>query len=386
MSRRTALSAIAATGMLAAGVSACGSADPSDSAAPTSRRGATPASTDPSSSGRRFGAEWDSHARTFMAWPALESVWGPYLGGVRENIAELAAAIADYEYVVMLARADQRDAAQRACGSGVEVISLAVDDLWARDTVPVFVEQSGEVVGVDLNFNGWGNKQVRDNDGNIGRNLLPQFGITREQAPLVSEGGALETDGDGTLLVTESSIVNDNRNPGKSRDQLEAELKQALGIEKVIWFAGVRGEDVTDAHIDCLVRYVAPGIVLLNNPFPGAPADSWSRSADQARAVLAESTDARGRRLEVIDLPEPDPGRITGEGDEFVSSYANFYIGNGAVFLPEFGDKRADDRAEGILRDHFPGRDVVAIPIDDIAAGGGGIHCATHDQPGRPAA
>ncbi|WP_405167582.1 agmatine deiminase family protein [Nocardia sp. NBC_01499] len=377
MSRRSAFSVL--TGLLAAGVSACGSSEPANPAEPSGS--GTP---EPAGPGGRFGAEWESHARTYMSWPAQAAIWGSYLGDVREDIAGLAREIAEYEQVVMLARDDQRDEAQRACGSGVEVISLAVDDLWARDTIPVFVEQSGKVVGVDLNFNGWGNKQRHDNDGPLGRKLLSRYRIPRYQAPFIAEGGALETDGEGTLLVTESSIVNDNRNPGKNRDQLDAELKQTLGIEKVIWCAGVRGEDITDAHIDCLVRYVAPGVVLLDNAFPGSPADSWSRSSEQARQVLTQATDARGRKLAVIDLPQPDPDLITGHGDEFVSSYANFYIANGAVFLPEFGDRQADDRAQGILRDHLPGRDIVAVPIDEIAAGGGGIHCSTHDQPGAP--
>ncbi|PXX67035.1 agmatine deiminase [Nocardia tenerifensis] len=374
MPRRSAFGVLA--GLFAAGVSACGSSKPSgpdDVDAP-----------EPAGPGGRFGAEWESHARTYMAWPAQAAVWGRYLDDVRADIATLAREIAEYEPVVMLARDDQRDAAQRACGGGVEVIPLAVDDLWARDTVPVFVEQAGRVVGVDLNFNGWGDKQRHDNDGPLGQKLLSRYEIPRHQAPFVAEGGALETDGEGTLIVTESSLVNDNRNPGKSRDQLEAELKQTFGIEKVIWCAGVRGEDFTDAHIDCLVRYVAPGVVLLDTAFPGSPVDSWSRSGEQARQVLAQATDARGRALEVIDLPQPDPAGITGEGDDFVSSYANFYLANGAVFLPEFGDRQADDRAQGILRDHLPGRDVVAVPIDEIAAGGGGIHCSTHDQPGTP--
>ncbi|MFI6865800.1 agmatine deiminase family protein [Nocardia sp. NPDC050406] len=329
---------------------------------------------------KRLPAEWEPHTRTFMAWPALESVWGEYLDEVRVDIARLAQAIAAHEPVVLMAHPEQAADAQRAVGSGVEVIPLPVDDLWARDTVPVFVHDAGQVVGVDLNFNGWGGKQTRDHDGAVGRNLLERFGIARIQAPFVSEGGALETDGEGTLLVTESSIVNDNRNPGKSRDQVESELKQALGVEKVIWLAGVRGEDVTDAHVDALVRFVAPGIVVLDTAFPGEP-DSWSRCSDQARAVLANSTDARGREFEIIDLPQPDPDLVTGDGDDFAPTYTNFLVANGAVFLPAFGDRRADDRARGILADHFPGREVVQLPIDEIAAGGGGIHCATHNQP-----
>ncbi|MGM9443538.1 agmatine deiminase family protein [Streptomyces murinus] len=335
---------------------------------------------------RHMGAEWESHTRTFMSWPALESVWGDDLPYVREDIARVARAIAEYEEVVLMARPSQQAAAQKACGSQVEVIPLEVDDLWARDIVPVFVEESGKVTGIDFNFNGWGNKQVHTNDARVGRTLLQKYGIPRVQAPLVAEGGSLESDGEGTLLITESSIVNKNRNPGKNRDQIEAELKQTLGLEKVIWLAGVRGEDITDAHVDSLVRFASPGVVLLDKAFPGMPADSWSRSSDQARSVLSRATDARGRRFEIIDLPQPDLDKITGQGDNFVSSYANFYVANGAVFMPKFGDSAADDRARGILQEQYPKRDIVQVKIDTIASGGGGIHCSTHDQPGKPAA
>lgn len=366
-SRRTTLRTLAGIGTAALGASACG-----------------PGAEATAGKGLRMGAEWESHARTFMSWPALESVWEEDLPYIREDIARVARAVAEYEYVVMLARPEQRKAAQQACGRDVEVISLAVDDLWARDTVPVFVEQDGDVVGVDLHFNGWGNKQKHTNDARVGRTLLSKYDIPRREAPLVAEGGSFETDGEGTLLITESSIVNDNRNRGKSRDQIESELKRTLGIEKVIWLAGVRGEDITDAHVDGLVRFTAPGVVLLDRAVQGMPADSWSRAADQAKAVLGEAEDAKGRSFEVIDLPQPDPDRIRGEGDDFVSTYANFYVANDAVFLPEFGDRKADARARSILREHFPKRDVVPVRIDTIASGGGGIHCATHDQPGEP--
>ncbi|MFE5807788.1 agmatine deiminase family protein [Streptomyces sp. NPDC056491] len=378
--RRTVLRTLAGIGAAVFGAAACG---PAESGAQPGADG----SPQPGSDGeRRLGAEWESHTRTFMSWPALTSVWEQDLPYVREDIARIARAVGGYEEVIMMARPDQADAAQRACGSQVEVIPLAVDDLWARDTVPVFVEEGGKVVGVDFNFNGWGNKQEHTNDGQVGRLLLQKYRIPRVQAPLVAEGGSFETDGEGTLLITESSIVNDNRNKGKSRDTIEAELKQTLGVEKVIWLAGVRGEDITDAHVDSLVRFTAPGVVLLDRAHPGTPADSWSRSADQAKSVLSKATDARGRRFEVIDLPQPDLNRITGEGDDFVSTYANFYVANDSVFMPQFGDRKADDRARGILREHFPKRDVVPVKIDTIASGGGGIHCSTHDQPGKPAA
>ncbi len=375
-SRRSALRTIAGVGAVVLGASACGPGDTDVASAA--------ADQDTDAKGRRMGAEWESHARTFMSWPALESVWEDDLRYVREDIARVARAIAEYEYVVMMARPDQVKAAQKACGRDVEVIPLPVDDLWARDTVPVFVEDDGKVTGIDFNFNGWGNKQEHTNDGRVGRTLLTKYDIPREKAPLVAEGGSFETDGEGTLLITESSIVNDNRNRGKSRDQIEAELKQTLGIKKVIWLAGVRGKDITDAHVDSLVRFTEPGVVLLDRAHPDTPADSWSRAADQAKAVLSKATDAKGRPFEIVDLPQPDLYEITGEGDDFVSTYANFYVANDSVFMPRFGDRKADKRAKSILQEHFPKRDVVQVEIDTIASGGGGIHCSTHDEPGKP--
>ncbi|MGW7411112.1 agmatine deiminase family protein [Streptomyces sp. NPDC054863] len=387
-SRRTTLRVFAGVGgALALGATACGPEGSAQGARPEGSTQGARASGSPAADGeRRFGAEWDSHTRTFMAWPALESVWEDDLPYVREDIARIARAVGEYEAVVMMARPDQRKAAQKACGSEVEVIDLPVDDLWARDTVPVFVEDGGKVVGVDFNFNGWGNKQQHTHDAEVGRALSAKYGIPRVQAPLVAEGGSFETDGEGTLLITESSIVNDNRNRGKNRDRIEQELIETLGVQKVVWLAGVRGQDITDAHVDSLVRFTAPGVVLLDQAFPGTPPDSWSRSADQARSVLSGATDARGRKFEIIDLPQPDLDRITGEGDDFVSTYANFYVANDSVFMPKFGDRKADDRARGILQEHFPERDVVQVRIDTIASGGGGIHCSTHDQPGKPAA
>ncbi|HTI22022.1 MAG TPA: agmatine deiminase family protein [Kutzneria sp.] len=358
-SRRTVLRT--AAGLGAAALAACSRPEPLAPGADTARK---------------LGAEWDRHARTVMSWPTT-TIWESDVAGVRQDIAGLARAIADYESVLLMARAEDVDGAQRAVGNGVEVVPIPVDDLWARDTAPVFVAGGG----VDLNFNGWGSKQPHANDAGVARALLAKYGIPRVETWLVGEGGALETDGRGTVLATESSLVNDNRNPGRSRQQIEDELKRLFGVSKVIWFAGVRGQDITDAHVDCLVRFVAPGVVLLDQAFPGSPPDVWSRSADQARSVLAGSTDATGSPLTVVDLPQPDPDAVTVRGSKSVISYANFAIANGAVFMPKFGDAAADDRARGILREHLPGRDVVPVRIDNIAAGGGGIHCATHDQP-----
>ncbi|MFI6158131.1 agmatine deiminase family protein [Kitasatospora sp. NPDC051170] len=390
LARRTVLRSLAGVGLIAAGAAACASGADEDAAEPAATPSATTPATTPagqppapaaSAGGRRLGGEWEKHERTFMAWPASENVWGEQLAAVRKDIASVARAIGEREPLVLLVRPGQEDSARNACGGAVQLQSVPVDDLWARDTVPVFVEEGGKVKGVDFNFNGWGGKQQRGNDSKVARAVLDTYGIDRVETRLVAEGGSFESDGQGTLMITESSIVNDNRNPGMSRDQVEAELKQVLGVTKVIWLAGVKGKDITDAHVDCLTRFAAPGVVLLDRAFPGTPADVWSRSADQARAVLAEATDATGRKLKVIEISQPDPDRITGRGDAFVSSYMNFYIGDKAVYLPQFGDFRADGHAHEVFTDQFPGREIVALPIDTIASGGGGIHCSTHDQP-----
>lgn len=370
LSRRTVLRALTAVGAVAAGSGAC--ADPEG----------TPAAA---TAGRRLGAEWESHSRTYLSWPASKSIWAEDLPAVREEIAGLAKAIAGFEPVVLLARPEHAGSAQRACGDTVEVVPIPVDDLWARDTVPVFVEEAGKVTGVDFNFNGWGGKQKpHDKDNAVARSVLSEYGLARTGTWITAEGGSFETDGAGTLMVTECSLVNDNRNKGRSRQEIEDELKKVLGVRKVIWFAGVRGEDITDAHVDCLARFTAPGVVLMDKAAPGSPPDSWSRAADQARSVLASTTDADGRPFTVIDLVQPDPGKVEGYGEDSVISYANFYVANKSVFVPEFGDAMADERARRILGERLPGREIVPVKIPAIASGGGGIHCATHDQPGQP--
>jgi agmatine deiminase len=261
------------------------------------------------------------------------------------------------------------------------VLELMVDDLWARDTGPTFVTGSRGLAGIDFNFNGWGGKQTHVNDSQVARNLLDHYGITRIQAPITGEGGGIEVDGDGTLMATESAWVNDNRNPGKSRDQIEAGLKELLGVEKVIWFKGVAGQDITDSHVDALARFAEPGTVVLHRPAAGTPPDVWTTASAQALQVLQSATDAKGRRLKVVDLPEPDVDLIQGAGKNFLATYINYYVCNGGVIVPRFGDKAADDRAAGTIGDLHPGRKVTQLTINHIAAGGGGIHCATQQQP-----
>jgi len=382
VSRRAALHTLVGAGALAISVSACSSPDKLTAKTSASGPHHAPGLHEVPTPNIRMGPEWGGQKRTFMTWPATSEIWGDQLVAVRNDIKGLARAISGFQPVVLLARPDQADNAQRACGNEVEVVPIPVDDLWARDTVPVFVEASGRIAGVDFNFSGWGNKQnPHDLDHAVADAVLTRYAIPRVDTWIVAEGGSFETDGQGTLMVTESSVVNDNRNPGRSRQQIEDELKRVLGVQKVIWLAGVRGQDITDAHVDSLARFVAPGVVLLDRGFPGSDPDVWSRSSDQARTVLNDASDSFGHPLTIVELTQPDPAKITGAGKNFVSSYVNFTIADKAVFMPQFGDAAADDTAYQTLRDHFPGREIVPVKIDTIASGGGGIHCATHDQP-----
>ncbi|MEV2274796.1 agmatine deiminase family protein [Nocardiopsis sp. NPDC049922] len=326
-------------------------------------------------------AETHEHVRTFMSWPPLDSVWEDMARDVQDDIAGIARALSEFEPVVMLAAAEEAGAARRACGSGVEVIEVATDDLWMRDTGPTFVEGPQGLAGIDLHFNGWGGKQQHGHDAQVARAVLEYADVPRVDAPLVGEGGSLEVDGHGTLLVTESSLVNANRNPGLSRDAIEDSLKDLVGADKVIWFTGVKGRDITDYHVDSLARFGENGVVLLSRAWDGDGPDVWTRAYDQARGVLENATDARGRTFEIVDLPEPDPATLGRRGEDFLGSYANYYLANDAVLIPRFGDRDADGRAAAIIGDLYPDREVVQLEIHTIAEGGGGIHCATQQQP-----
>ncbi|MBU3060192.1 agmatine deiminase family protein [Nocardia sp. NEAU-G5] len=328
-------------------------------------------------------AESAPHARTWLAWPAKESVWEELLPRARADVTRLARAIADREPVALLARREHIDEARYAVGSAVEVVSAPLDDLWVRDTGPVFVAApDGSVAGVDFNFNGWGQKAECHLDARVARKVLDHVGVERVIAPIVAEGGALEVDGEGTLLATESSLVNPNRNPDSDHDDIERALAELLGVTKVVWLQGVSGLDVTDCHVDAVARFAEPGVVLVDRPGDPDPDDAFARAAARAQDILREATDARGRRFDIVELPQPNPAEMPGtRGAEFLYTYVNFYIGNDAVYLPAYGDRRGDDRAAGILADVFPGRTVVPVEYNAVAEGGGGIHSSTQQQP-----
>lgn len=325
--------------------------------------------------------EGGPHARTWMAFGASREVWGKkLLPEVQRNLATIALTIAQYEPVSMLVRQSDLPLAQRMMGNKVELIVCPLDDLWVRDTGPVFVVgENGSKAGVDFNFNGWGEKQDFDGDAKVASFVAQRAGVRRVQTDLVLEGGGIEVDGHGTAIITESCVLNDNRNPGVSKAQCERELKRLLGLEKIIWLPGMKGKDITDGHTDFYARFARPGVVIAG--YDPAPKSFDHAVTKRHLEILRTATDVEGRKLEVVVLEAPSRVRETFANDDFAAGYVNFYVCNGAVIAPEFGDPRADTAAKRELQRVFPEREVVQINIDGIAAGGGGIHCATQQEP-----
>ncbi len=321
------------------------------------------------------------HKRTWMAFGAHRDIWGArLLPEVQRNLALIARSIARFEPVSMLVREEDYSTARKLVGVDIELIRCPLDDLWLRDTGPVFVRNaSGEKAAVDFNFNGWGEKQDFERDAKVAELLADEAGVARITSTLVLEGGGIEVDGQGTGLITQSCVLNANRNPGVSKAACEAQLQQLLGLRKIIWLPGVKGKDITDGHTDFYARFVRPGVVVAAyDPDP----ESFDHSVTKRHLdILREATDAQGRRLEVVVLEAPATVRDDYAEDDFAAGYINFYVCNGAVIAPEFGDRKADLAAKKTLARLFPDREIVQINIDAIAAGGGGIHCATQQEP-----
>lgn len=331
--------------------------------------------------GFKMPLESAPHLRTFMQWPASKSIYGGQedLDAVREKIALIANSIAKFEPVIMLARPEQHEGAQSYLKKNVELWEMPVQDLWCRDSGPTFVlNNEGEIATSELNFNGWGEKQAHNDDAKIAARVSEKLGLQIFDNAIKGEGGGVEFDGEGTLIAHASCWVNPNRNLG-SADEIASILCNALGAEKMIWAPGVKDADITDYHIDALARFVKPGQVLIQLPDRIIDGDPWSKAAFETYDVLKKSRDAQGRKLEIVVIP--DPVNIRSRSDDFVSSYVNYFVCNGAVIGAEFGDDQADDEAARILGQLYPDRKIVSLNVDAIGESGGGIHCSTQQQP-----
>jgi|SRR5690349_6229364 len=332
----------------------------------------------PAADGFRMPAEWERHSRCWMAWPCRPETFAGGIDAACAAYAEVAQTIAQFEPVTMVC--NQADVAEvsLACGAGIEVLPIPISDSWVRDTGPTFVvDNARQVAGVDWRFNAWGNNYPDHQvDAELARHMLSHLGMRRYEAPLVMEGGSFHVDGEGTLITTEECLLNPNRNPHLSREQIEECLKDYLGINRVIWLGRGYEQDETDGHIDEIACFARPGTLLVaaTDDTGDANFKIFQDNLDRLKAAR----DAQGRELEVISLPIP--ARRDHNGVRLTLSYTNFYIANGGIVMPAFEDV-ADDDAFRILRKVFSDREVIQVPAMDVVRGGGGIHCITQQQP-----
>jgi agmatine deiminase len=359
-----------------------------------------PLNSTPAADGFRMPAEFELHSGCWMIWPERTDNWRWGAKPAQAAFAAVAEAIAASEPVTMATSDAQFEHARSVLSPAVRVVEISSDDAWARDTGPTLVvDGEGGRRGVDWIFNAWGGFEGGlyfpwDRDDRVAAKILEIEGAARYRAPFVLEGGAIHVDGEGTVMTTEECLLNPNRNPDLSREQVEAGLRDHLGVEKTIWLGRGAYADETDGHVDNLACFAAPGVVLLN--WCEERSDPQHEISLDALERLEAATDARGRSLEIVKLPSPGPLEMSAEeaegvdavagtkprraGDRLAGSYANFYLANTRVVFPLL-DERRDEEAAEVLRRCFPGREVVGVPAREILLGGGNIHCITQQVP-----
>jgi agmatine deiminase len=334
------------------------------------------------SGGLAMPPDWVAHVRTWMCWPCRRETWGSdeAMLNAKQATARIARAISTFEPVVLAARHEDVPAAKLATACKVQLLETPLDDSWARDTGPTFlVGTEGRRAAVQWLFNGWGDKYRPYNaDAELASRLAEFGGLEILEAPLVCEGGAIHTDGEGTLITTEQCLLNRNRNPHLGKEEVEFLLKRYAGVEKIIWLGSGFSDDETDGHVDNIACFVQPGRVIVG--VPSSPSLPDAAPVKEAIRRLQRERDARGRSLEVIELPQPRRVRFDWRGRIMQTSYVNFYLANGGIVMPSFDDPN-DDKAEAVLAACFPGRDVLQVEVLDLLQGGGGIHCISLGEP-----
>jgi agmatine deiminase len=357
----------------------------------TSRAERGAGSRTPRELGYRWPAEWEPHAATWLSWPHKEASWPGKFEPVPEIFVEMVRALVPGERVEILvgAAAFEDDVRRRLGAAGVALDRVGfhripTDDAWVRDHGPIFLTAAGDaaakgppLVATDWGYNAWGGKYPPwEQDDVVPERIAEALGIPCFAPGMVLEGGSVDGDGEGTLLTTEACLLNVNRNPELDRAAIEGRLRDYLAVERVLWLGdGIAGDD-TDGHVDDLTRFVAPGVVV--TVVEEDPRDENHEVLRENLARLRGMTDARGRRLEIVTLPMPEP--VVHDGQRLPASYANFYVANAAVLVPVF-DCPNDRRALAAIAQLFPGRRTVGIRATDLVWGLGAFHCLTQQQP-----
>ncbi|WP_310831098.1 agmatine deiminase family protein [Paenibacillus pedocola] len=330
-------------------------------------------------------AEWDKHERTFISWPVQASMVFPdNYKAVSEGYTEIIQAIAEFEPVTVIVNPEELEAVEAlGLGSNVTLLPIRHNDAWLRDNGPTFVAAGdGKLAGVNWKFNAWGGKYMPwDLDDEVAPQILEQLQVERFDAPLVMEGGSIHTDGEGTLITTEECLLNTNRNPELSREEIEDYVRKFTGAESIIWLKRGLSGDETDGHVDNIACFAAPGKVIIQ--VCEDPQDENYEITLENLRILENAVDAKGRKLEIIRIAQPP--RVDYEDSRLTLSYLNFYFVNGGIILPVFGGTAAetDKLAEQQLAKLFPDRRIRTVNGMAVIGEGGNVHCTTQQMPAR---
>jgi agmatine deiminase len=331
-------------------------------------------------------AEWHRHAATQLHWPSNRKTWpGERLDRVEDVYCKIIEELHFFEPIHLFVESLEirNRVMQKLSGRAVDLDRVIIhqqkiNDVWARDCGPIFVKQGNEYLILDWDYNTWGEKYPPwENDNALPKYIADKFGVTRVEPGMILEGGSIDVNGAGALLTTESVLLNPNRNPEMSKSEIEEKLKEYLGVDQIIWLKkGLAGDD-TDGHIDDITRWLNEDTVL--TMVCQDTEDVNYEALQENLEILQTVTLKNGNKLNIETLPLPQT-KIEGttvDGSEYVpASYANFYIANGAVFVPVY-DERFDVQALELFQQYFPGRKVIGIPCKDLVWGQGSIHCIT---------
>lgn len=329
---------------------------------------------------RPVPAEWAPHRAMWLGFPSHEDLWEDNLAPAQDEVEALARALAGPggERVRLMTGSDagEAEARRRLDGvAGVEIVPGRFGDVWLRDTGPIFL---GPDACVGFRFNGWGGKYDLPHDDEVAAQVSGAAGATLLKSEAVLEGGALDHDGEGTVLTTRQCLLNPNRNAGWTEAVAGAALAGDLGARKVLWLGDGLLNDHTDGHVDNLARFAAPGVVVC--PMAFGRGDPNAGVYDAAAEALAEMTDAAGRRLRVVRIPSPGWIEAGGVGG-VPASHMNFIIANQAVILPVYGEGLAASLAAQGLAEVFPDRKILPLPSNALLTGGGSFHCISQQEP-----
>lgn len=364
---------------------------------PASKTAAKRLTGTPAELGFRFPAEWERHEGTWFSWPRPEGISFPgKYHTVPENLVRIFIEVArrervhinipneNYEYIVRGHLAEYgfpRELLRR-----VRFHFVPTNEAWCRDHGPAFVVRDGggrgkgkrRVAVVDWGFNAWGGKYPPyDSDDNVPTRVAAELGLPVFYPGIVMEGGAIDVNGAGTLLTTTDCLLNKNRNPDLSKEQIEQYLKDYYGQRHVCWLTGgIEGDD-TDGHVDDLARFISPGKIVVG--LEEDPKSPNYRVLRRVRKQLEGLRDQDGRAFEIVEIPMP--GAVVHDGEQLPATYVNFAFVNGAVLVPTYRDKRNDRRAMEILSQHLPGREVVGVDCTELIWGLGAIHCLSQQVP-----